>query len=137
MRDILFRGKDIETGKWHLGQYIHLHKTSYCFEGEGNNDNNIHQIVFERMTDWGLPNEYFRADVDPETVGEYTGIKDTTGKWIFEGDIVVNDLSQFERLSTKPHVVKFTNGKWEYISDAGRKVKIIGNIHDNPELLNK
>ena len=75
--------------------------------------------------------------MDPETVGEYTGIKDTTGKWIFEGDIVVNDLSQFERLSTKPHVVKFTNGKWEYISDAGRKVKIIGNIHDNPELLNK
>ena len=71
MREILFRGKCKETGNWYDGQYIHLHKTTYWFKEdyEADKENDIHQIVFEKMTDWGLPNRHLRVDVIPETVG--------------------------------------------------------------------
>lgn len=53
-REILFRGKCTDTGRWYEGQYIHLHKTTYCFKEDydRNPDNDIHQIVFEEMMDW-------------------------------------------------------------------------------------
>ena len=86
MREILFRGKDSEVDVWHEGQYIHLHKTTYCFSGsaEREAENEIHQIVFEQMTDWNLPNRHLRADVLPETVGQFTGLKDKNFKDSFQ-----------------------------------------------------
>ena len=53
MREILFRGKCPDTGRWYEGQYIHLHKTTFCFKEDYDRypDNDIHQIVFEEMTD--------------------------------------------------------------------------------------
>ena len=139
MREILFRGKCTDTGKWYEGQYIHLHKTTYCFKADYDNDkdNDIHQIVFERMSDWGLPNHHLRADVLPETVGQFTGLTDKNGKKIFEGDII--------KIGNKTRYVFFgvccyrhTN-YGEYAVDLtvkdGNNCEIIGNIHDNPELL--
>ena len=87
MNEYLFRGKRTDVDRWITGQYIHLHKSTYCI-GPEPDDNGIHQIVFEEMTDWGLPNRYLRADVDPRTVGQYIGRRDINGKQIFEGDLV-------------------------------------------------
>jgi uncharacterized phage protein (TIGR01671 family) len=90
MREILFRGKCTDTGNWHEGQYIHLHKTTYCFttDYDMHPDNDLHQIVFERMTYWGLPNQHLRVDVIPETVGQFTGRIDKNGKKVFEHDVL-------------------------------------------------
>lgn len=149
MREILFRGKDHETGTWYEGQYIHPHKTTYCFKTDydRDSDNDIHQIVFEQMTDWGLPNRHLRADVDPVTVGQYTGLTDKAGVKIFEGDIL-RWLSP-DGESGKVFV-RFAGGVFalqsiecpradpDLFSDfeiGNQTLEVIGNICDDPELL--
>jgi uncharacterized phage protein (TIGR01671 family) len=83
--------------------------------------------------------------VDKETVGEYTGLKDRNGREIYEGDVV--DLRP--RYS-QPHRIEYSCGQWicvdagggwvtliedEQLGDEMNDVEVIGNIYDNPELL--
>ena len=151
VREILFRGKCVDTGIWYEGGYIHLHKTTHCPIGDPERfpDNDIHQIVFERMTDWELPNQHLRVDVNLETVGQFTGLTDKNGKRIFEGDILEERIrgrplkDGTPGYKTRKYIVRF--GGWSFYLEAigasGRpsrcveRCKIIGNIHDNPELL--
>ena len=169
MRDILFRGKCVDTGIWYEGGYIHLHITTHCPIGDPERfpDNDIHQIVFERMTDWELPNQHLRVDVNPETVGQFTGLTDKNGKKIFEGDIleyrsdIVSLGSGYKTgaVEVSHRVVEWgeygwiykeiSNNRWNSSwNNYGRKyhlykknvfefATVIGNIHDNPELLNE
>ena len=147
MREILFRGKDPETGTWYEGFYMALSDTTYCFKGDydAHPDNTKHYIVFDRMTDWGLSNQHLRADADPSTVGQYTGLKDKHGKRIFEGDICRNTRTG-EIVSVKWHGT-MAGYVWNkrradgFLFDFGElfracdKYEVIGNIHDNPEML--
>ena len=158
MREILFRGKCKDSGKWYEGYYVHLRKTTYCFKEDydRNPDNDMHQIIFEEMMDWGLPNQHFRVDVLPETVGQYTGLTDKNGKKIFEGDIVKCSDATYDYGFVA--VVMFGNPNGEYnwgfqlkrirgasantdillwvdMEEGGAYTEVIGNIHDNPELL--
>lgn len=117
MREILFRGKRKGYDFWIQGDLVR--KNNICY---------IYMV--------GIPRE-----VIPETVGQYTGIKDKTEKKVFEHDIVkAYDL--IEEISFIG-VVKYLDGSfcicdtdfcsyyhWEYY-----EVEVIGNIHDNPELL--
>ena len=124
MRKILFRGKRIDNGEWIYGDVVQ-------FPTHG-----IVRIVEQEPS-------YKDAEVDSETVGQYTGMTDKNGKKIFEGDIV-----------KLPHDTKSMNGKIEYIEEDciyyltyktsrvpfgvffnGFELEIIGNIHENPELL--
>lgn len=88
MRDILFRGKDKDTGKWYEGAYRQYEDTTYCFKEDfdRHTENVHHTIIFSRMVDWGLPNQHLQAEVMPETVGQYIGKTDINHKRIFEGD---------------------------------------------------
>ncbi|EHG1811842.1 hypothetical protein J3057_000034 [Listeria monocytogenes] len=81
--------------------------------------------------------------VDPETVGQYTGVKDKNGKKIFEGDIV--NCKFFDRMvGDIAGVINFIDCVWA-VSDFKNKrlyqlidvdnIEIIGNIHENPDLL--
>ncbi|EAD9205009.1 hypothetical protein AOU57_12440 [Listeria monocytogenes] len=75
--------------------------------------------------------------VDPETVGQYTGLKDKNGKKIFEGDVGWYEHNECYG------VVKFEEGKflyvWENIAEdlweVADDIEICGNIHENPELM--
>lgn len=139
MCEILFRGEDVETGAWVKGFYV-------CLNG---NEHRIYSGYAE--TDCGdyYP-DWFK--VDPDTVGEFTGLYNAAGQMIFDGDIV--------KFNEKKYVVQREDetpgGSWSctaYILqevgvDGGLSfedtideycneicVEIIGNIHDNPELL--
>lgn len=125
MREILFRGKRVADGKWLYGYYSDEKAEDTDFPC-------IVPLVPVPDYDWA---------VDSETVGQYIGLTDKNGKKVFEGDIVkANDAH------TKMSfigVVKFDNGSF-YICDSNfnshyrwmdYEVEIIGNIYDNPELL--
>ena len=138
MKEILFRGLRTDMPKWVEGFYVHLHKSTYCFIGEGGPDNEIHRIAFEEMTDCGLPNHHLWADVDPKTVGQYIGIEDINHKKIFEGDLVTIPGSKRQGL---PAIVRWNkdmcaftlhrNGYNEILfdSEGETKYEVTGNIY--------
>lgn len=143
MREILFRGKDKHTGEWVSG---HFYTTPYA--GNDNKTLNCHFI--------SNPNSYGSNMVLPETVGEFTGLRDTTGLLIFEGDIlkIAKRSDSAGRYYHPPIdypvnvVVKWDHcgWMWETLCEDKRYIgfpeawghylcEVIGNIHDNPELL--
>lgn len=88
-------------------------------------------------------------EVIPETVGEYTGFKNKNGKMLFEGDIVkhtqtydilgeVISIGVIQRSSSCGRWIigDFSNGRIDiFLAPENYRVEVIGNIHDNPELL--
>lgn len=124
MRNILFRGICTETGDWVKGHYVRF------FDDKGNRYHRIYPGYAESDCGDLYPDWY---EVDPKTVGQYTGLTDKNGTKIFEGDIL-----EFRR--GRYHVVKFEDGGFIFTDTAipvhhANHFEVIGNIHDNPELL--
>ena len=133
MREILFRGKRIDNGEWVYGV-----PTKDDFDAAY-----IVQGLFECDEYRCTGADGF--DVDENTVGQYTGLTDKNGKKIFEGDIVnVNTKpdSLEHGYKCKHLVIRFdeyhrfvASGRLEYPLCNHYEWEVIGNIHDNPELL--
>ena len=140
MREILFRGKRVRGGEWVFGSFV--------------SPNRIAVRIGEEI--------YASDIVSHETVGQFTGLYDKNGKRIFEGDIVRTqeyyDRPYSAKAKRKRHigvveytVYKFADGrcynvKWKVkIANYGKYLcwdwsefydcEVIGNIHDNPEML--
>lgn len=125
MREILFRGKRIDNGEWVQGYYF--------------------KIWDEHYICWGTTNgEVDKLLVIPETVGQDTGLDDKNGKKIFDGDILHKEFywgwyvgyenGAFRRIPLND--VQRRNWKLHTLHQEGLEDwKIIGNVHDNPELV--
>ena len=135
MREILFRGKRTDNGEWIEG-YLNQHRGGVIFDCCCNaisaNDYYINDWVAKLDTDlYGCVYK-----VIPETVGQFTGLTDKNGVKIFEGDIIrfEDDIGYvIYNGDTASFLVDSPN---RYISmDYSSEFEVIGNIHDNPGLL--
>ena len=150
MREILFRGKNTDSGEWAEGYLVQTQSHTYIIQPGWYKDDlfiSLYNIIDE---------------VDPETVGQFTGLTDKNGKKIFEGDLLNGFQYPFYRSESADHnyfaeVIWFTGncafglythkhqtakvrgisaGNADFIEDFDSDDwEVIGNIHDNPELL--
>lgn len=135
MRTIKFRGKDAKTGEWLVGDIIQ--RIGY-----------FPSILFPYNSNGKI--HYSECAVDANTIGQFTGLLDKNDKEIYEGDILVWGEGEHK---SAPLIVCFKHGSFGYIycdwfhSFAGNtnftfnpfdtdvRFEVIGNIHDNPEVL--
>ena len=165
MREILFRGKRIDNGAWVYGDLIWAdYIPARAWISSPDDGNRLRRI------DTGSKTAEWRGiEVDPKTVGQYTGLTDKNGQKIFEGDIVAFADSLDHKMYLES--LDAPNGHYDEPHNEGRSVakiiygiaddypafdldehdfeinglsalanygywyEVIGNIHDNPELL--
>lgn len=113
-REIWFRGKRVDNGEWIEGGFLDTLSLKKRYVG----------------------NMFECEEVIPETFGKYTGLTDKNGTKIFEGDIIAHEGTLYE--------VKYSTGQVRFLAVlpngvfnpcAFQACVVIGNIHDNPELL--
>ena len=136
MREIIFRGQTRRLGEkvWMNGEKV-LSNWAYGGICQGKGD---FSIIYGGL-DVERENPIEKFVVYTDTVGQYTGLTDKNGKKIFEGDICKHRSSFSGEYIIS--VVTYTDGQFLAMADENsgfnlsNKLEIIGNIHDNPELL--
>jgi uncharacterized phage protein (TIGR01671 family) len=146
MRKILFRGKRTDNGEWVCGYYV-LRKRPY-FKDKGVN---FEHIIYDNLVIDDFNDKQFvdtipiTYSVDPETIGQYTGLTDMNDRKIFEGDIIIFDYIDYEDergvvqwdSDIAKFIITFSTFTIDFDNVYGRELEIVGNVYDNPEMMEK
>lgn len=123
----LFRGKRKDNGEWIQGYLYGIWERRYIL--------------------WGMTNDILnRVEVDPTTVCQCTGGKDKNSKLIYEKDIAKDDKGNLYKAFWQDNHYQFSwmcvkseklpiGAKWNFDCFRGYEMEVIGNVFDNPELL--
>lgn len=124
----LYKAKRLDNGEWVQGYLYGIWEKRYIL--------------------WGMTNDVPNMiEVDPSTICKCTGLKDKNGKLIWENDVVKDkhgnfykafwqdNYYQFSWICIKSDNKLFIEAKWNLWSIKNFEIEVIGNIFDNPELL--
>ena len=151
MREIKFRGFELDLKQWVYGGYHKHIKRQICPIGDSLKEEDIqHLIIVDGFADWNMPRGIqVVTNVDKNSIGQFTGLKDKNGREVYDGDVV--------RGFDRPAVIKIGHvhneknsiygvfAEWvkyglveaQYIDRIYKTdyIEVIGNIYENPELL--
>jgi uncharacterized phage protein (TIGR01671 family) len=113
MREIKFRGKRVDNGRWVEG-YLYLFSP--------NSEDSALHIQERAVGDW------YSYEVDPQTVGQFTGLQDSKGRDIYEGDYI-NDGEYTDRVVWK-YASWYVEGAEDLAHTYNTGSNIVGNVHD-------
>lgn len=134
MREIEFRAKRTDNDEWVYGYYFQ----ELDFENKPITSSIVRNIITKnpiyKTTEQGV------YEIDIDTLGQYTGLKDKNGKKIFEGDIIRINMNRNRVVrydDIKASFVTHDASQWlGYLGDyESWNLLVVGNIWDNPELL--
>ncbi len=139
-REILFRAKRKDNGEWIYGYPI-IDNADCSLKAEGKcswpHDGSHADLLY-----WNDEfHEYEGVEVDAETIGQYTSLKDKNGVKIFEDDIVSYVPDDQDEEGTDYYSILFYNGSFrisptECINQSyANELEVVGNVFDNPELI--
>lgn len=127
MREIFFRGKRTDNGEWETGSLVIIR--------DGCSDKEV--FIADKMTGYHTP-------VIPKTVGQYTGLTDKNGRKVFEGDIIKCKVHEINGYRVRRGIVEYHGvgfimnlepNSWYDQKNIPLDCEVIGNIFDNPDLL--
>lgn len=139
-RKLQFRGKRIDNGEWVVGDLLHI--AGGCLIYFGSDADTTESDIEESNP---IAVEFFKdeiAVVDPDSVGQFTGMLDRNGKEIYENDVILQQAYS----GKKPMLVRFEHGAFVTGEHSGsstairpmliqKRCEVLGNIYDNPGLI--
>ena len=164
MREIKFRGYDLDSKCWRYGYYFLKEDITLCAiydskeQWEKDKEKNEHHLIlWNGFSDWNMPKPHYQSEVDGKSVGQFTGLYDKNKKEIYNGDIVKSTKSKYKRFDDdgiyEVYFNKFlchyaliaSRNEWEtkhgqydnysLTECKAKEFEVIGNIYENAELL--
>lgn len=132
MRPIKFRAKRVDNGEWVYGYVLETRMSGVYIIG-------TKQTMKSSQYEVKIGDRLWQHEVDPETVGEFTGLKDKDGREIYEGDVLEEQPNLLFQVIWDSKWAKFKLQHIRHVAypewNRGIQMQVVGNIYSNPELL--